>query len=194
MASPLFVVQTNLSPDELTDVAIATYVKWLAWAIGDGSLLGKTLKHPSGRYASSISWRRTGIATVAIIADESIAPEATWLEKGASAHSMRDAMLGEGNTKTDKQGYRYRVIPIRKDGAFPSITGNTPSVEQTYNGGGLTAKLGKIWSRPVPHTDASHYAVMSDRPGASAWNVPAQPAYAPAAILAALLRLEYGKK
>jgi len=187
-------VQTSLNPEQLTAVAIETYAKWLAWAIGKASFLGMKLKHPSGRYAASISWKRTGAATVAIIADESISPEALWIEEGAASHSMRDAMLGQGNTKTDAEGYRYRVIPIRNDGSFPSATGSTPATTQSPFGGGLTSKMGNMWSRAVPHVDASHYAVMSDRPGSSDWIVPTQAPYAPGAILAALLKQEYGKR
>jgi hypothetical protein len=190
----VYEVMTDLDPEALTQVAIETYAKWLDWALGKGSLLGMTMKHPSGRYAASLSWKRTGASSVAIIADEKIAPEALWIEEGASAHSMKEAMLGKGNTKVDAQGYRYRVIPIRKDGYFPQGTDANPEVVQTPTGGGISAATGKIWSRKAPAIDASHYAVMSDRPGASDWIVPAQAPYAPGAILASLLKQEFGRK
>jgi hypothetical protein len=193
-ANEVFTVHTDLNPEQLTEVAIETYRRWLNFALGKDSLMGSVLRHPSGRYAASLSWKKTGTAAVAIIADEKIAPEALWIEEGASAHSMKEAMLGKGNTKTSAAGYQYRVIPIRKDGYFPQGTDANPEVVNTPTGGGISAATGKIWSRKAPAIDASHFAIMSDKPGASDWIVPAMPAYSPAAILASLLKQEFGKK
>jgi hypothetical protein len=190
----VYTVHTDLDPEQLTQVAIETYAKWLAWSLGKESLLGMTLMHPSGRYSASLSWKRTGASSVAIIADEKIAPEALWIEDGASAHSMKEAMLGKGNTKVDAQGYRYRVIPIRKDGYFPQGTDANPEVVQTPTGGGISMATGKIWSRKAPAIDADHFAIMSDKPGSAEWMVPAMRPYAPAAILASLLKQEFGRK
>lgn len=176
-------VHTNLDPETLTEVVAETYRMWLAFALGQGEIGGKTLAHPSGRYAASISYRKTGAASFAVIADESVAPEALWIEDGRRGANMKDAMLAGG--KIGKDGCRYRDIPIRKDGVAPGFDLG----DAVTNGreGRLPAKVGRLWATPRAHTDAGRYVRMSDAPGSSAWQIPDMPAYSPAAILADLI-------
>jgi hypothetical protein len=180
-------VYTNLNPEEITEIAVSVFKQWLEWSLGKGSLGGKTIMHPSGRYAASLSWRKTGVASVAIIADESIAKEALFFETGTVAHSMRDSMLGSRMTKRGADGYRYRVIPIRKDSASPGIGAALAAVVGGAKGQHMSKGFKKIWAAPVPYTNPGEYVTMSDKPGSSDWMVPAMPAYSPAAILASLI-------
>jgi hypothetical protein len=183
--SSVYTVKTNLNPDQLTEVAISTYRQWLAFALGQFSIGGKTLAHPSGRYAASLSWRRTGEASVAIIADESADPEAGWIEEGHAAFDIRAKML---------KGQPYRRIPIRKDGSLPA--NSTPQIIENRLGGRLSKPQGKLWATPRPAVDAVRWVTMSNNArnhqGKPAWIIPAMAPYAPAKILSDLIAKQYG--
>ncbi len=184
-------VVTDLDPKTLTAIAAETYRKWLEWALGKGEIGGKTLAHPSGRYAASLSWKRTGVSSVAIIANESIAPEALWLEKGTTGANMKEIMLRNAPVSAD--GYRYRIIPIRNDGTITGGADRASIVGNAQTGERLGGRVGRMWTKPRAAVDASHMVVMTDRPGSADWKIPPMPAYAPAKILSDLLRQEYGK-
>jgi hypothetical protein len=191
MANRSYTVYTDLSPDALTEVAVETYRQWLAFALGKEAVGGRTLKHPEGRYAASLSWKRTGVASVAIIADESVAPEVGWIEEGHGPIDLKAAMLGKGNTHTSKAGYQYRAIPIREvygaPTAAPKLVGN-PSKGQSLHG-----KQKGVWAKPRPYVDPNNHVVtMSDAPGSSAWRIPAMLPYSPASYLASLIAQKYG--
>lgn len=178
-------VTTNLDPEALTEVAIEIYRQWLEFALGRRALGGKTLAHPSGRYAASLSWRQTGEAKVAIIADESAAPEAGWIEEGRQGANMKAAMLSGGKVGSD--GWRYRDIPIRSDADTPQF--DMASLLNNSQGGRLPAKTGRLWAQARPAIDPNaHWVRMTDKPNSSDWKIPDMPAYSPAAILAELLR------
>jgi hypothetical protein len=182
-----YTVHTNLNPEQLTEVAMETYRQWLAFALGQFSIGGKTLAHPSGRYAASISWRRTGAASVAIIADESTTPEAGWIEEGHAAFDIRAKML---------KGRPFRRIPIRKDGSLPA--NSTPQIIENRLGGRLSKPQAKIWATPRPAVDAVRWVTMSSNPrngkGQPAWIIPAMAPYAPAKILSDLIAKQYGNE
>ena len=182
-------VKTNLDPEQLTEVAIETYIQWLKFALGQASIGGRTLQHPSGRYAASISWKRTGVASVAIVADESAAPEAGWIEEGHTGANMKDEMLAGG--KVGKDGYRYRDIPIREDSDTPVF--DVAKAINNARGGRLPARTGRMWAVAKAYIDPNNHLVrMTNRPGSSDWQIPDMPAYSPAANLAALLRSAHG--
>ena len=186
----VFDVQTDLQPEALTEVAIETFRKWVSWSLGKNIKGLWTLVHPSGRYAASLSWKRTGIASIAIIADESIAPEVDWLERGHPAFSIKEKMLGKGNTKISKEGYRYRVIPMRGTQVTPSF--NVDKLKSGRNGGKLPTKAASMWLQARQNIGSDRFATMSDKPGSSGWIIPPMAAYSPAAILADQLRKQYG--
>lgn len=154
-------VFTDLDPEQLTQVAAETYYRWLQFALGKAEIGGKKLKHPSGRYAAALSWKKTGVARIAIIADENAAKEIGILETGHAEFSLKDQMLAPGRpgVRVSKEGYPYRRINLS----------------------------GSVWARERRvHT-------MSAKPGSSPWKIPAMPAYAPGAILAAELKQQYGR-
>lgn len=196
MTNAVYDVHTNLDPQQLTALAAETYRVWLMFALGRQEIGGHKLKHPTGQYAAALSWKRTGVASIAIIADESV-PQVGWIEYGRNGADIKAAML-QGVTP-GKDGYRSRVVPIR-----PLEPENKPSMSaadimSASNKGGLPSGVAAVWATKRPDTDpGSSWVTMSDNPtahtkGPSAWVVPAMPAYAPAAVLADLLRSVAGK-
>ena len=170
-------VFTDLDPDRLNEVGRETFLKWLDFATGLSELGGRRIAHPTGRYASSIRYRRFGQSRVAIVADESVAPEANLLETG---HGPVD-LLGKLHPG--------RTYPMHRGtgGAGP------------YVGGG--ARAPKMWAMAraagfsgfatTPGSAAARGPTNTSGTGA-AWTIPAMPAYAPAQILADLVRERYG--
>ena len=188
----VYEIFSDLDPDTLTEVAADVYRLWLEFALGQQELGGKVLMHPSGRYAASLSWKKTGQASIALIADETIAPEAKWIEEGRTAADMKAAMLGKGRTKISADGHMYRVIPIRRDALTPRF--DLGDIVTSSAGERLPVRTQKMWARPRWHTNADHFATMTNEPGSSDWVVPAMAPYSPAAILASLLRQEYERR
>ena len=185
----VYEVMTDLAPEMLTELAAETYRAWLLFALGKEEIGGRTLANPSGRYAASISWKRTGESSIAIIADERMAPEAGWVETGRKAFSMKAKMLRSPGTKRSKAGYRYRVIPISNTKLTPSL--DLSRIVSSPNGESVPAKASRMWTRAwraSRHTGSANFTTMTDKPGTSAWVVPSMPAYSPAAILAELMR------
>ena len=194
-------VHTNLDPEQLTEVAMATFREWLKFALGLPSEVGEMLAWPTGRYAASISWRKTGESRVAIIADEAKAPEARYIEEGTTEADIRAAMLYQG--KVSKDGHLYRVIPMRTRGKRPTARG-AAQIMSMITAGASGEKVGgafaTLWAKPRPWIDprrpgvrGSPFVTMTEKPTANNWIVPAMPAYSPAAILARLIQQAVGR-
>jgi hypothetical protein len=186
---------TNLNPDQLGAVAAETYYTWLMFSVGKTDIGGKTLKHPSGRYASALSWRKTGRARISIIADEDAVPEVGLIENGASAIDLKSKMLTSDKAKRSKAGYLYRPLYLRPDQWREAPQVGMDSIVSAFGGERLSSRLGKIWAAPRPNVDPKSRGpyTMTNRPGASPWRIPAMTAYAPAAILAQQLQSQYGR-
>jgi len=188
-------IHTNLDPQQLTKVAVEVYKHWLEFALGRVSIGKGVLKHPSGKYASSISWKRTGQYQVTIIADTDIAKEGEWIENGAGSFNLKDIMLAQ-KSKVGKDGYRYRTVMMPPDqdndlgaGAMLSAGPVESFVTGSKNGQHVKKSFAKMWAKPIKRT---RFKTMTDKPGSSPWVIPARPAYAPAKILSQLLQQEYG--
>jgi hypothetical protein len=198
MANMTYDVHTNLNPEQLTDVAIETYKMWLNFALGKDSLNGRTLKHPSGRYAAAVSWKRTGVASIAIIADESV-PETGWIEYGRDGADMKAAQLGKGNTKVSKYGYLYRTLHLRQGSSPEDLAAFVPvelpadAIVSDSSGGGIRASVAKIWSTPRPMVDGDRFVTMTSRPNSRPWIIKPMGAYAPAQALANLIQQQHGR-
>ncbi len=185
-------VFTDLSPDDLTAVAMETFRLWLQFALGVDNLTGKKLTNPSGRYASSLSWSRSGPNKVTILADETIAPEGAFIETGTAGADMKQMLVRK--TKYTAAGEAYRVIPIRPDEGPGPLGFNFDSLVGTSSGKGerLPKAVSKIWAVAREYVDPnSRFVTMTaSHPG---WQVPAMPAYAPGAALKAMLDAQYGR-
>lgn len=164
----IYTVRTNLPPEMVTRVALSMFEKWLDFALGRSALGGKRLIYPTGRYAASLQYRQEGEATVAIVADESIAPEAAILETG---HVMTDL-----KTKLSP-GRAYAMH--RPSGAAP---GGLRRV-----GGGPPGFRPQIWAA-VRRSEGSGYASFGPNSAPDSWIIPAMPAYSPALILSRMAK------
>lgn len=77
----IYNVKTNLGPGELNRLALEIYKQWVAFALGERDLGGRTLKFPTGKYAASIKIRKDSDSSYCVFADDSL-PEAGILEVG----------------------------------------------------------------------------------------------------------------
>lgn len=194
MDHAVYDVYTDLDPLQLSELAAETFFAWLKFALGQQALEGKRLLHPSGRYASALSWRRTGVAKVSVIADEDAIREVGAIEYGHPATSMKDKMLYGGKAHLSKEGYLYRVIPLRPDQWRPTPTFAPNMVVDNMGGGRLRRGIARMWAKPRPWIDPkSRFRTMSNKPGSSPWVIPEFHPYAPGKILADILRQEFGK-
>lgn len=205
---PPYEVHTNLDPLELSELAAETFMVWLQFAMGQESLDGKKLKHANGRYAASIRWRRTGVAKVAIIADENVAPEAGAIEYGRPAIDMKEHQLYGGKARLSKDGYLYRVLLLRPDQWQPLLPKfNQNMVIDTMGSGRVRPGLARMWAKPRPwvHTgrsygdgNAARFRTMSNKPKRAAnhpgpaWTMPEFHPYAPGKILRDIIESEFG--
>lgn len=194
MPNEVYDVYTNLDPQQLNEIASETFFVWMQFALGRETLNGHKLIHPSGRYASALSWRRTGVARVSIIADEDSIAEVGAIEYGRASADIKDAMLGEGNTHTSKDGFQYRVIPLRPDQWRSTPVLSVTSLLQREGRGGLRSRVVKMWAKARPYVDSnSRFRTMSNRPGSSPWIVPEFHPYVPAKFLADILTEQFGR-
>lgn len=189
----VYEVWTDLDPDTLGAVAAQTYYTWLKFALGQTDIGGKKLKHPSGRYASAISWKKTGTSRVSIIADEDAIPEVGLIEGGSPAINLKAKMLASPKAKTSKAGYLYRTLYLRPDQWREAPSISMDSIISAVGGDRLAGRTGKMWAKPRPFVDPNSRGpfTMTNRPGSSPWRIPAMAPYAPAAILAQQLQSEY---
>ena len=191
MANYTYEVHTSLDPKDLTELAFQTYLKWVAFALGVEEVNGKRLKHPTGKYAESINMEKRGNNTIAII---STGKMADIIEGGAPAFSLKDKMLAK-DSKTAKDGSKYRYIPggmMDGQGGRFGMGQNTLTRSEGRSYLGVVAKGGNF---TIPHLYAKaqekgNVMTMSSKAGASAWNIPAFPAYSPAKHYANLARQE----
>lgn len=163
-----YVVRTNLPPEAVSRIATEIFARWLDFALGRGSLNGKRLVYPSGRYASSIQYRQEGESTVAIIADESVAPEAGILEQGHGPVDLK-AKLRPGRYPMHRYPGSNAGGGLRRVGS--SVKGLKPS----------------IWAEARAR-EFSGYATLSENSPPGSWIIPAMPAYSPALVLAAMAK------
>jgi hypothetical protein len=173
MAERVYEVWTNLDPEKLNDVGREIFQMWFDFALGHQDLGGKHIAHPTGRYASSLQYRRWGRARVSIVANEKIAPEAVWIEEGHAAVNMLEKLtLG-------------RKYPMHRGTEFSYVGANAPKMWASARESGFSG-----YAR-VPADGIARGPNTSGR--GPAWTVPEMPAYAPAKILADLIRAQYGR-
>lgn len=187
-------VFTDLDPAQLTEVAMETYRIWLQFALGQGNLTGRKIANPSGRYAASLSWSQTGPNRVTILADESIAPEASYIESGTPGADVKQ-MLAR-NTKYTKDGMAYRVIPLRADSDAGPLSFNFDSIVGTTSGKGerMPKSQSKLWAVAREVVDPnSRFRTMTDKP-TPGWQIHPMPAMAPGMLLKAMLDNAYGSR
>jgi hypothetical protein len=166
-----YVVRTNLPPEAVTSIGVDIFLLWLSFAMGEDALNGKKLHYPSGRYASSISLKQVDATTVAIVADETIAPEAAILETGHRSFDMK--------TVTRLQG---RALPMHRP------TGGTEGAPGLRRRGASPASLRPSMWAELRGAEGSGFASFGPNSPAGSWIVPAMAAYSPGLTLAAMAR------
>lgn len=160
-----YVVTTDLPPNMVSAVGIEIFKRWLEFALGQRALGGKAIMYPTGRYAASLQYQETGEAEIAIIADSSIAPEASILETGHGAVDLKTKLT------------HGRVYPMhRRRGAG---AGGLLRIGSS----GPVGFRASIWARARRST-ASGFASIGPNSPADSWIIPVMPAYSPAMILA----------
>lgn len=170
----VYIVKTNLPPEQVMEIGVEVFLRWMSFAIGATALEnGKKIMYPSGRYASSISIKKTGEASVAIVADESIAPEAAVLESGHAAIDLK-TKLQHG-----------RPYPMHR-----AVGGNVPGLRRV--GSGPPGFSPRIWAE-VKQRESSGFASIGPNSPAGSWIIPPMVAYSPAAVLASMAQQQARK-
>lgn len=167
----IYDVMTDLPPDQLYETGIKVFRLWMEWALGKPLFPIKQLEHPTGRYASALSFRREGVRRIAIIADESFAPEVGILETG---HGPVDL--------------KKKLVPGR---TYPMHRGTSGAISV-----GRGPRSRSIWAS-ARRAGFNGYATVPSKitaENSGSWIIPAMPAYSPARILAELIANRYGKR
>jgi len=160
----MYVVNTDLPPDELNRLGLEIYAKWRDFALGKTALPnGKRLIAPAGRYAASLQYKREGEAAVAIIADEAIAPEARWLEEGHGAVDLK-TILQHGK---------------------PYAMHGTGIKASSRPKAGPPGKMMAMWVQ-TRSSRFSGFASIGPNSDPDSWIIPAMAAYSPARTFAAM--------
>lgn len=162
-----YIVRTDLDPEAVNRIGLEIFERWMSFALGGYPLGGRRLVYPSGRYAASLSYRREGEATIAIMADEAIAPHAGILEYGH----------GPVDLKTRLQWGRAYAMHRR--------TGRTPGTTLRRIGAGPPRPT--LWAE-VRAMTASGFAAIGPHSSPGSWIIPPMPAYSPMMNLAIMAR------
>jgi hypothetical protein len=170
-------VYTDLMPEALTAIGIEIYRLWIAFALGGFRLGGNIVMHPTGRYASSISFRRFGRSHIAIIADPQIAPEAAILERGHAPIDMKTKL---------RQGQAYPMH--RGEPGHYGSAGYGRAILAIGPRARASGRQRNIWAAPRS-AGFSGFATV----GKTGWVIPAMRAFAPAQHLADLARDHFGR-
>jgi hypothetical protein len=180
----IIVVKTDLDPQYVNRIGMAIFSLWMDFALGRKSLGGRRLAHPTGRYAASLQYLQEGEATVAIIADPSIAPEASILEEGHPRVDLKQTLeAGRGYPMHRFRGGGQAIS--RKETLRRSGVGASPPSRidaRRLAGGGPS-----MWAE-IRRQEANGFASFGPNSDPDSWIVPAMPAYAPAKILSDLAR------
>jgi hypothetical protein len=182
-----YVVKTDLPPEAVNRIGLEIYKLWLDFALGRGSVGGRRLMYPSGKYASAIQFRQEGVATVAIIADESVAPEVGILETGHGRVDLKTKL--QRGRAYPMHGHRISGGATRRAGPAAPARGLRMYASTSAGGVVTRARAGgvqaKMWAE-VRSGTASGYASIGPNSPPDSWIIPPMLAYAPAANLARL--------
>jgi len=168
-AGVTYVVRTNLPPEAVNQIGVEIYLKWLDFALGHTALNGKKLIYPTGRYAASITFKQENAWTVAIVADEAIAPHASIIEQGHGPIDLKTRLM------------RGRAYPMHR------AVGRTPGTSLRRIGSGPPSTRPRMWAE-VRAREFSGLASIGPNSSPDSWIIPAMPAYSPALVLAAMAK------
>ena len=178
-----YVIKTDLPPDEVNRIGLEIFKLWVDFALGRGSVGGKRLMHPTGKYASAIQFRQEGVASVAIVADESVAPEVGILETGHGRVDLKTKL--QRGKAYPMHGHRVSGGPTRRVGAASPIALRHVA---TAGGSGMRsvraqAVQPRMWAEVRAGTSSGFASIGPNSPPDS-WIIPPMAAYSPAGNLA----------
>ena len=176
-----WVVHTDLPPEWVDRIGLEVFRRWMEFATGGAAAGSRQIVHPTGKYAASIQYQKLGEATVAIVADASMAPEAAILETGHGSVDLKTKL-------------RLGVYPMHGDRPNP-MNGPVPGYFLTGRGShGQPAAAKAVMASPVTSrksmwasmrkANATGFATLSPNSPAGSWIIPPMAAYAPAHTLA----------
>jgi hypothetical protein len=204
------IVATDQDPKYVTQVGLSIFKMWRDFAAGRQSLGGRSLMHPTGRYAASIrmgrwvrgqemSRRGRGgrrmVSRIAIIADEGIAPEAGFIERGHHRIDMlRYLQLGRfypmhrlgGGYATDAASTYYPSALHSQ-----SFVGGRRQAQRMWAIGREISKAGGAKTPPRIFGRGGRGRSNTSNTG-PAWTIPPMVAYSPTQHLVDLFRQQYG--
>lgn len=175
-SSVTYVVRTDLPPERVTAIGLEVFRLWMDFALGRGTVNGRRVVYPTGRYAASLSMQRDGEAVV-VAADESVAPEVAILESGHMAVDLK-TKLQHG------RAYPMHRAPGSTPGTSLLRIGSGPPGKPRIGVGsrGVAAVRRPMMYANLRASTASGFASIGSN--STGWIIPAMPAYAPAATLA----------
>lgn len=134
VAKGVYAVHTDMPPETITAVGKEIARLWAEYARGAGTPGLQTIEHPTGRYASSIQFQQEGVATVSIIADEKVAPEAAILETGHKPVDLKLKLTHGRRYPMHREGGRFTgmssPVPISstgRDWVIPAMAAYSPA-------------------------------------------------------------------
>jgi len=80
-----YTITTNLPAFLITPIVTETFIRWMRFGMGQSSLGGRRLKHPSGRYAASLKTEQASDNFFTIYSDS---PYADVLETGRKPYNL----------------------------------------------------------------------------------------------------------
>jgi hypothetical protein len=190
------IISTDAMPEYLNTIGLEIFRLWRQFALGHIHLGGRSIAHPTGRYAAAISFRRYGsrigvrqpgqiprrtINHIAIIADEDLAPEAAILETGHRGIDMLQHLQPGRFYPIHREAPTPGIVAGHYD-AFPSSPYGRRRVRQMWS---QTRQVGFRGFARTPSNPANRGAMNTSHTG-PAWYVPPMPAYSPAQHLAEL--------
>lgn len=155
------VILTDMAPQDINRITLEIFKRWVDFAMGNLSLGGHRIVHPTGRYARAIQVQWEGGIAVGVIADASIAPEVAMIEHGHAAVDLKQRLT------------HGRAYPMHRTGQMPRV------------GGGPNGIRSRVWSQLRTRTMTGYASIGPNSPPDS-WIIPPMPAYSPSAVLAAM--------
>lgn len=180
-----YIVYTDYNPQQLSAATVAIYEMWVKFAMGGEQLGGHFIKHPTGRYASSITRRQYSPTRIAIIANEKVAPEAAILELGHEEIDLKESL---------QKGKAYPIHRGAKSGTSSggySWSGRGYGQPQLQPG----SRRKSLWAKPRAQgrTGFARIPTHITAENQNSWIIPPMPAYSPAGHLVEILKAANGR-
>lgn len=185
-------VKTNIPPEMVHDALLETFDKWINFAMGEMMIGGKSLKNPSGRYASALraELNDDGYIVALFMDEDELGDMDRFPMSGHRRFSLKDRMLRPGapGVKRSKEGYLYRYIPIASANTSPAGAFRSSKIKNflttrttgEFKSLGVNRNLTRMWlanQKKAHKSPGNKIVTMSNKPGSAKWIIPALPAF-----------------